>query len=371
MKRLLTFLAMALLLVLLPLLGVWAAGLPVSRYLEFPPKTRYVLHEPFSWAMFCLIGFFLVCVCGPFLYRLLVVGRESQEEKEEKEERSGKAGAFPPWAWLGVFLLIVAWPIAWTRINALAFLQAHTFTPLWISYILIVNGLTYWRVGRCPLTDLTGTYLLLFPLSAFFWWFFEYLNRFVQTWYYVGAGALTAKQYFFRATLAFSTVLPAILATSAFLATFPSLQRGLTNWVVIDIRYTRLLAFVVLLVSSLGLIFVGVAPNHLHALLWVSPLLIIVSLRAIMGHRTVFSPIKRGDWRPIWIPALAALICGLFWEMWNIYSLAKWHYSVPFVHAYLVFEMPILGYGGYLPFGLECLVIIELLFPQARESWLQ
>ena len=368
MKRMLTFLAMALLLILLPLLGVWAAGQPVARYLEFPPKTKYVVHAPFSWAMFGLIGFFLVCVCGPFLYRLLTVGQG--EEGGSNERGSGKAFAFPPWAWLGVILLLIAWPIAWTRFPALAFLQAHTFTPLWLSYILIVNGLTYRRVGRCPLTDLPGPYLLLFPLSAFFWWFFEYLNRFVQTWYYVGAGALTAQQYFFRATLAFSTVLPAVLATSAWLATYPPLQRALKDWVVIDIRHVRLLAFVVLVVSLLGLIFVGLSPNHLHALLWVSPLLIIVGLRAIMGHQTVFSPIKNGDWRPVWIPALAALICGFFWEMWNLYSLAKWHYSVPFVHAFLIFEMPVLGYGGYLPFGLECLVIIELLFPRVRESWL-
>ncbi len=43
--------------------------------------------------------------------------------------------------------------------------------------------------------------------------------------------------------------------------------------------------------------------------------------------------------------------------MWNYYSLAKWEYGVPFVQKYLVFEMPILGFAGYLPFGLECAVI--------------
>ena len=31
-----------------------------------------------------------------------------------------------------------------------------------------------------------------------------------------------------------------------------------------------------------------------------------------------------------------------------------WIYTVPFVQRWHVFEMPVLGYLGYLPFGLEC-----------------
>ena len=75
---------------------------------------------------------------------------------------------------------------------------------------------------------------------------------------------------------------------------------------------------------------------------------------------------KRGDWRPVVSAALAALICGFFWEMWNYYSLARWTYSVPLVQRFPVFEMPLLGYAGYLPFGLECVVAGELLWPGKR-----
>jgi hypothetical protein len=51
--------------------------------------------------------------------------------------------------------------------------------------------------------------------------------------------------------------------------------------------------------------------------------------------------------------------------MWNTYSLARWTYSVPLVHRFQIFEMPLLGYAGYLPFGLECVVAGELLAPRA------
>ena len=47
--------------------------------------------------------------------------------------------------------------------------------------------------------------------------------------------------------------------------------------------------------------------------------------------------------------------------MWNYYSLTRWEYAIPFVDRYHVFAMPLLGYGGYLPFGLECLVIGQLV----------
>jgi len=61
---------------------------------------------------------------------------------------------------------------------------------------------------------------------------------------------------------------------------------------------------------------------------------------------------------------MAALVCGLFWEMWNYKSLVHWEYAIPSVHAFKLFEMPVLGYAGYLPFGLECLAVTLLIFPR-------
>jgi hypothetical protein len=59
--------------------------------------------------------------------------------------------------------------------------------------------------------------------------------------------------------------------------------------------------------------------------------------------------------------AISALLCGFFWEMWNYRSLAKWIYAVPYVNRFHLFEMPILGYAGYLPFGMECAVVADAI----------
>jgi hypothetical protein len=104
-----------------------------------------------------------------------------------------------------------------------------------------------------------------------------------------------------------------------------------------------------------------VFPNLLFPLLWISPLLIIVSLRTLSGQTHVLSPLAVGDWRPVVTAAAAALVCGFFWEMWNFYSLARWTYRVPYVQRFSIFEMPVLGYAGYLPFGLECVAAARLL----------
>ncbi len=92
-----------------------------------------------------------------------------------------------------------------------------------------------------------------------------------------------------------------------------------------------------------------------------APLLVIVGIQLATGRRTIFAEVERGDWQPVVLPALAALICGFFWEMWNWQSLAHWQYSVPFVQRYQIFAMPLLGYAGYLPFGLECIAVGDLV----------
>jgi hypothetical protein len=274
---------------------------------------------------------------------------------------SPAARHFPIWGWLGFSFGICAWILAWTRFDWFAALQTFTFSPLWFAYIIIVNALTWRRTGQCMLTHRPWYFLLLFPASALFWWFFEYLNRFVQNWYYVGISGLTPLEYFLYATLPFATVLPAVMGTCDLLATYPRLYTGLTRLLPLSRVPSRLVAVIVLILSASGLAGIGLWPDYLFPLLWLAPLGVLASMQSLAGRTTLFADCIRGDWRRIVLLALSALICGFFWEMWNFYSLAKWVYAVPFVNRFHIFEMPVLGYAGYLPFGLECAVIADSL----------
>ncbi|NQT68773.1 MAG: hypothetical protein HQ552_04260 [Desulfobacteraceae bacterium] len=350
---LLKFLILASMLLGLPMLGIVLAGYPIVRYLEFPPETLYISHAPFSWVAFTAYTLFITAVVLPLFIPVIRSIRRTIPD-------SVTVFPFPWWGRLGVITGMLFWILAWTRFSWFAGLQPHTFTPLWLSYILVINALCYRRTGRCMLINRRRYFLLLFPASAAFWWFFEYLNRFVQNWHYTGVH-YGAVKYFCLATLPFSTVLPAVLGTREWIAGFPWMRQGFKNFLPLGFSHPKIAAQTALVISACGLTGIGIWPDYLFPLLWVSPLMIIVSLQALMRERHVLSDIFKGDWRGAISSAAAALFCGLFWEMWNYYSLAKWQYSVPFVHRFQIFEMPLLGYAGYLPFGLECLVIGDLL----------
>jgi hypothetical protein len=351
-KTVLKFSLLAMMLLGLPMLGVLLSNKEIATYLEFPPQTFYVKHAPFFWPIFIGYTAFVLAIVAPFLVRVFRV-------KTSVRAAHSHAFSFPWWGWFGILLGVIAWILAWNRFQWFVRFQPHTFTPLWIAYIITMNALTYRRIGHCMMCDRPTSFLLLFPVSAAFWWVFEYLNRFVQNWYYVGS-QFGPWEYFLYATLPFSTVLPAVKGTQEWLLSFSWPGKKFKNYIPIRFNRPKRLAWAVLIITGAGLAGIGVWPNQLFPLLWVSPLLIVVSLQNIFEDDHIFSSIPHGDWQQVVTAALAALVCGFFWEMWNYHSLAKWKYSVPFVHRYQIFEMPVLGYAGYLPFGLQCAVIAKI-----------
>jgi hypothetical protein len=337
-----------------PLAGVWLAGQPVGEYLELPPRPVPRAAAGFSWIAFWLFAAFIVGAVTPLVRRFL---------RTPAPPRRPVAGqrAFPVWGWVALAWLAASWTLAWTRFPWFEPFQQHTFTPLWLGYIAVVNALTMRRAGTCLLVRAPARFAALFPLSALFWWFFEYLNRFVANWRYTGIADFDALEYTFFATLAFSTVLPAIASTAEWLGTFPRLDTAFARWRPVRLPHPRLAAAIVLILTAASLSVLGVFREFVFPLVWISPVLVIISLQGLAGRSTVLAPLAGGDWRGVVSFSAAALVCGFFWEMWNSASLARWEYSIPHVDRFRIFEMPLLGYAGYLPFGIECAAIAALV----------
>ncbi len=358
------------LLVGLPLLGLVLAGRPLARYFEFPPRSAYVAHAPFSWPVFVVVAASEILI-GAVLIRFLAPIPPSSQSPHRH--------LLPRWGYFGLATLALSWILAWTRFPWFASLQPHTFTPLWLSYIICINAFTFRRAGRCLLTHETRYFLGLFPASAAFWWFFEYLNRFTQNWHYLGADHFTPLEYFIFATLSFSTVLPAVLSTAELIAVYgrflPRTGTLAISNSIFQIPNSRLGSPIrnleygiwncALVLSAAGLLLLGVFPNVLFPMIWLAPVgfLISNSIFQIPNSR-LGSPIWNLEFG-IWNSALSALACGFFWEMWNYYSLAKWVYEIPYVGRFRIFEMPVLGYVGYLPFGVTCVMIAACLKPRS------
>ena len=151
------FIILATLLLGLPLLGVILDGQPLSNYLEFPPKTRYVQHAPFSVMAFGAYVLSILAVVVPLMVKCL-------QSPGEHHEIISHRRPFPWWGWFGTLVGVLTWILAWTRLTWFAEFQPHSFTPLWFSLILVINALAFRQSGRCLMTDRPGFFLLLFVI---------------------------------------------------------------------------------------------------------------------------------------------------------------------------------------------------------------
>jgi len=369
-KHIFQYLVLATVLIGVPLACAWLGDRRdlLDGLLAFPPRTEdwgldpaklWNLRRPFSWPVFLAMTTGVLAVMAPVMWRLVRGGgRETADRPPVRP-----AFAFPGFGWLGLVLGAATWVLAWNRFAWFAPLQPHTFLPLWIAYILVMNALCVKRSGRCLLTSHPGAYALLLPVSAAFWWFFEYLNRYVWNWYYQGVDGMTATEYTLYATCSFATVLPAVTATAEWLGTFRPFADGrLCGFARFQVHRPMALLFLVgaAVTGLTGIVF---CPHLTFPLLWISPLAVFLAAQVLRGEATVLDGLACGDWRLPVRFALASLICGGFWEMWNFHSFAKWVYAVPYVHAFQIFEMPVVGFAGYLPFGVECAAVAAWILP--------
>jgi len=258
----------------------------------------------------------------------------------------------PPQIVLGLGLIAVAWPVAWLQVAPLSY---FTFLYLWLGYILTLDGLNVIRHGSSPLTRAPLHFAGLFALSAPVWWLFEFLNNLTQNWHYLG-GQVYGSYADLVATVHFATVIPAVFETWELGCSFDWTQRAANLRPTIVNRFLEVTTFALGWVS-LTCVFVN--PSFSFGLVWLWLLLVLDPLNAWLSRPALIRQIARGDWRNVVALATAGLICGFFWEMWNYYSYPKWYYTLPHVAFLKIFEMPLLGYLGYIPFPMELYALYQ------------
>jgi hypothetical protein len=271
----------------------------------------------------------------------------------------------PAWlarqGWLGLLLLAVCWPLNWTLPGMRT---AYLFFPLWLGYILVTDALVLARAGTSLWTRSRRDFVLLFFVSAPVWWLFEMFNWRTGNWEYLSTNTLTPLEYCALCTLSFSTVMPAVFETAELVRTFRWIETFAARKPVMPTRKLRL-----------GLLLAGVAmlmltllwPGFFYPFVWISLALIFEPLNRRLGRRNLLEWLQHGDWRPVLALSLGALMCGFFWEMWNYWSWPKWIYHTPGAACLHVFEMPLLGYGGYVPFALELFGLMNFLWRRAPQ----
>ncbi len=271
---------------------------------------------------------------------------------------------FPLHGWIGLTLALLFWIINWNGGGLRTF---WAFFPMWLGYCLTVDGLVVWRTGTSLLTRSPRKYLGLFVVSAPVWWLFEALNLITHNWTYIGAENFSPLAYAFWTTLSFTTVIPAVFGSAEFVASFDFIERLGRGPRIGKDRVTVVSFFIA---GWIILVLMFIWPQVFFPFIWMSPYFIFEPINIWLGNRSLADWTGGGDWRPVISLWLGVLLTAFFWEMWNFYSYPKWIYQVAWGDWFHVFEMPLLGYVGYLPFSLELYAIYNLiarLFGQKTE----
>ena len=248
---------------------------------------------------------------------------------------------------LGLILICVAWPFSWAESGT--GLQ-YTFFPLWLGFILAVDGLVLRRTGTSLIVRSPKIMAMMFILAVPYWWMFEAINQVIQNWVYIGSNPETSLFSLIQTSLAFSVVIPAVFEVSELVGSFNFIN-----------RFARMPALVlnrqqVAIIGILGVLSLAALltwPKYLFPITWLSLFFIFDPINYLTGRPSITANVRHGDWRLVVAFALGALICGFFWEMWNYQATISWQYNIGFFDFARIFHMPLLGYGGYLPFGLE------------------
>jgi hypothetical protein len=261
----------------------------------------------------------------------------------------------PRHLWIGLGLIAIAWPLNWLLRGPRTHLL---FFPLWLGYCLAVDGLVYCRKGSSLLTRNRRAYVGLFLVSAPVWWLFEALNLRTQNWLYDGRELFSDATYAMLATLSFSTVIPAVFGTAELVSTFRWLRRLGRGPILKPTRGLTIGVF------AAGWVMLGLLlawPRVFFPFLWTITYCLVAPVNIWLGNRSLADETAEGNWHPVLALWTGVLITAFFWEMWNYFSYPRWVYSVPLVDFLHIFEMPALGYLGYIPFSLELFAVYHFV----------
>jgi hypothetical protein len=192
------------------------------------------------------------------------------------------------------------------------------------------------------------------------WWLFELINLRTANWEYLGRELFSSFQFNLLSTISFSIVVPAVFETAALIHSFDWMQRLRTGPRVPATSGVFLGLFAIGLAMLSAML---VWPKIFYPFTWTALVFILEPINQWTGRPHFLEEFRQGDWRTVISLSFGALVCGFFWEMWNYYSFPKWTYHIPGLGFWRIFEMPLLGYGGYIPFALEVYALKNFVWP--------
>jgi hypothetical protein len=257
----------------------------------------------------------------------------------------------PFYSWLGIALLAAA---EWLMFHHISPFNVY-FTPIaWTAYLMIVDGMVLANSGHSWLRNAPAHFFFVALLSIPLWLIFEAYNLRLANWTYVGvpvgwAGAV------FGYGWSFATITPAILETAELVETFGWFKPGR------PIKFSGATKNLMMVFGALCLVLPLALPvrtgAYLFGLVWVGFVFLLDPINERIGAPSFLHELASGCRAWFFSLFVSGWVCGWLWEFWNFWASAKWHYIFPIFQREKIFEMPFVGYLGFLPFALECFVM--------------
>jgi len=264
------------------------------------------------------------------------------------------AARMPAYGWAGLASMVVFEILLFAANNTLI---GWFFTPIqWTGLILFLDGLRKRRRGESLLSDHPKEFFLLAVISIGSWAIFEGYNVLLRNWTYVGLPVNPWIRYSGYAW-AFATISPAMFLIYE---TLSDLLPGEDTTSYPRLPNSIFWPFVIFgfLCLAIPLVFPS---TWMTPLVWMGFAFFLDPINGRLGERSILSEFFTGERRSMALFFLAGLVAGVIWEFWNYWSTAKWHYDVPYLGHIRIFEMPVLGFLGFMPFIIESLAIYRFV----------
>ena len=231
----------------------------------------------------------------------------------------------------------------------------HWHTPIaWTGYLLFVDALVWRSRGNSWLSDAPFEFAFLATVSVPLWIVFELYNKYsLHNWYYVGLPEWLPLRYF-GYVWSFATIWPGLFGTAALLEV-----AGLGDGARHPPRPPSAgLLRAAMLVGAVFLVVPPLLPAAVRpwtfGFVWLGFVLLLDPVNYHAGRPSFTGAWARGDRALLYRWLLAGLACGLLWEFWNYWAIARWQYvGVPVLPEWKIFEMPVVGYLGWKGYGEE------------------
>ena len=234
-------------------------------------------------------------------------------------------------------------------------------TPVaWTGFILFADGIVFRARGESLLRSAPREFAFLAMASIPLWLVFEFYNRFIENWHYIGLPENAFLRYFGYAW-SFATIWPAIFEAADLVAVLRG-ERSLPDPPALpvlpalpDLPALRALSALSVALGAILLAWPLVRPSrYLAAPVWLGFIFLLDPINARLGGESLRADLRAHRYDRLINLAVAGLLCGILWEFWNYWARTKWRYTVPIMEHLKVFEMPVPGYLGFPVFALEC-----------------